>query len=193
MSCTNYSFSKFKLSLGAAGALSILAGLVMIDDSLDNKEYNHHLGTALFILGWIKIAYIVSLDEKDELKCDLFVKRGIPAILTLLSAGFAQSQVKKGGVLNAISGLTPFMLAWILFTTMIIETSSNNIHESKSTLRMLLYGGFAVIAASMLILFYNRKFNFITGKWDGKARTYSMGLPLFTIGWIMVILGIAIC
>lgn len=192
--CFNISLNKNKFWYASAGAVLLTIGLLREDHRLDSasaatKGRWSYAGTGLFVLGWLLIAFAVSLDADGVYSVEYATKRGLPAIGVLIAALWAQHQVKKGGMRAAMMGLVPFMLMWGIFIGMVIWTS--DVYSQETLIKGIV--GTLLIIASMMVLFTKRRYNVMTGGFDGPGDVYNMGLPMFVLGWVLVVLTISEC
>ena len=192
--CFNISLNKNKFWYASAGAVLLTIGLLQADHRLDSasaatKGQTSYTGTVFFVLGWLLIAFAVSLDADGVYSVEYATKRGLAAIGVLIAAVWAQNQVIKGGTRAIMMGLIPFMIMWGIFIGMVIWTSDAYSQE------ILIKGivGTLLIIASMMVLFTKRRYNFMTGGFDGPSDVYNIGLPMFVLGWVLVVLTISEC
>jgi hypothetical protein len=189
--CSNLNLNKELLAGTVGAAVLIIMGVVEVDHLLDKKDMStSKLGVSLFTLGWIFMAVLVSV-QQDTGKFDwnLLLKRGLPALVVFAAAMISQNMMKKGGKGMMMGGMTLFVASWGLFSSMLIYTNKTQ----RKHREVLIYGGAALINVSMVALFLNREYNAMSGKWDGPGNVYGMGLPMFTLGWIAVCVGISLC
>jgi len=191
MVCSQITINKSMLAAMIAVSFVIIVGAVEMDHFLDNKQTKPHpLGLALTVLGYTMFSMLVSVNQTTH-KFDMnwFVKRGIPALVVGLASIVAQRMNAIPGFGSSVGGFFISLSAWGLLSSMLVFSTSKHRRERL----WLYYGGASFINVSMIALFMNRKYNAMTGRWDGPQNVFGMGLPLLTMGWMAISAGLALC
>lgn len=191
MSCDNMYLNKQLLAASVGASVLIIIGVVETDHFLDKGNTStSKVGLTMFTLGWVLMATLVSIHPlTGKFDWNLFLKRGLPALVVFAAAIVAQNMMKKGDKSSLMGGLVLFATSWGLFSSMLIYTEKTRRKERM----VLIYGGAVAIVTSMLALMVNRQYNALSGKWDGPGNVFGMGLPVFTLGWVAVCVGISLC
>jgi len=134
-------------------------GIIFVDHNLDNNINGNLLGSILFAIGWVYIAFTVSLNKDNVFSTKMFIRRGIPALLILVSATWAQNVViNTKNVENRFTyvitrGGMPFMAMWMLFTSLMVYSGDND-KKYRAEKRLYFFGGFALIALGMMFFIF---------------------------------------
>lgn len=190
MSCNALNIDKHYLAAMIGASMVVTIGMVESEHFLDKRKKGHSkIGLAMSSLGWLLIATLVSIDRKTrKFKLDLFLKRGLPALLIYVMGQVVHRMLQKGkSSILLSSGL--FIASWGLFSAMLVHTETSQKQERMA----LIYGGAGLINMAMIALYLNRRYNTLSGKWDGPQNVFSMGLPVFTLGWVSLSIGFSLC
>jgi hypothetical protein len=196
-------------------ALMIISAVILTDSHMD-RGLKTVWGPALFVLGWLLLAFLVapttfeedkpngSKGPKDEGSTDSYAtwdwKKalyiGIPAVLVMVAAMSAQKAISTG--YSAMMKLMVlFALAWLLFGFSLgVDIKKNDKGDQKVDVDWYRSGWSMVsgmlIVVAMYILFHTRKLNIKDGgQLTGNPQTFTPGLPLFTLGWVGIMIGMS--
>lgn len=162
-----------KFCYGSIGALLVIAGVVLKNslEQLDMEDGKNleSAGMISFIIGWLIIAYAISLDKSGRLSAN---PKTLIVFMSALGIVIAVMQMKKFmGEKKTPPMVYPavFVIAWLVLGYM-----------AGSNFSMSMLGVFAavlVLISMMLALPWQRKNCIVDGP----------GLPLFVIGWVVLI------
>lgn len=190
MSCNALNIDKHYLVAMIGASIVVTIGMVESEHFLDKQKKGHNkIGLTMSGLGWLLIATLVSINRKTrKFDLNLFFKRGLPALLVFAIGQVVHKMLQKGkSSILLSSGM--FISSWALFSAMLVHTESTKKKERMA----LIYGGAGLINMAMIALYLNRRYNTLTGKWDGPQNVFSMGLPVYTLGWVSLSLGFSLC
>lgn len=191
MVCSKININKSMLSSMIAVSFVIIVGAVEMDHFLDKTSTKPHiLGIGMSILGYVLFSVLASINQTTH-KFDMkwFVKRGLPVLVVGGSAIISQRMNAHPSFGASVGGLIISLSSWGLLASMLVF--SNPMHRRERL--WLYYGGAILINVSMIALFMNRKYNSLTGKWDGQQNVFGMGLPMLTMGWLSISAGMSLC
>ena len=192
MTCSKIYINKRMLAASLVTVFLIIIGSVEMEHFLDKKGNTRSsiIGTAMTTIGYGLLAVLVSVDETThKLNSKYFVKRGLPVLFVGAMALASNKMNAKPGMIYSIGGFSLQSASWALLASMM--TFSTDKHRTERL--WLYYGGAVVINASTLGLFMNRKYNAISGNWDGPENVFGLGLPLLTGGWLAFAVGMSLC
>jgi hypothetical protein len=196
MSCSTLNINKSLLAAAVGASVLIVIGNVEINHYLDKQGAGlNKVGLAILFLGWVLLSILVSTNKQTgKFDHSLFLKKGLPALVVFAAAIVSHKLMEQGGGMKMVGASGLYLAAWVLFASMLVhaDTSSSSVSQKKEK-GLLIYGGAALINVSMLALNVNRKYNGLTGKWDGPENVFGMGLPLLMLGWVSVCMGISLC
>ena len=153
---------------------SIAAGLVVFGvvtkNSFEQLGFPNHpigkpLGMGMFIMGWIYIAYILSMNKPNKL---LFI---LPSIAIVIAVMMMKTYMVKKQDPPMIFPLI-FAISWI-----ILGLNVGN-HLSGNQKYIGLFASLLVLVSMMKILPFQRKNDIVDGP----------GQPLFVIAWVIFII-----
>ena len=182
---------KYKGAVGLLGAVTIIGGVLISDNAFDQGLPKTLWGPALFIVGWILVA--MSFIGRKWQKTDLWKLLG--AILVAVSAMVVQAVLTSGKVtwLKILGSGAFFMLAWGLLSTALSFDDQGKFRTNKA---LWAYLGGLLVVAGMVVLKTNQKKDIChllgQGPEGTRTRVYTSGLPMFTLGWVSIILASAL-
>lgn len=155
-----------KLFTQTAGASMMILSGVVVKNSLEQAKiksvYGKVLGMALFAIGWMYMAHVLSKGRKSKMK---FV---VPCLAILLSVIAMKQNLLKGKAKMAL-GLV-FGLSWVLLGLFVGE------HKLGYTKYSGIVASLFVLASMMVMLPMQRKRGVVDGA----------GMPLFTLAFVIV-------
>lgn len=167
-----------------AGAAMVILGVALKNGGEQAGRDDSVLGPILFIAGWLAVAYGMSMTGTSH---KLYRnKKGNAALLAaamIVGAVFAMKAIKKGTMSDKWQPLAPvlFVGGWLLmgYLGSLNNNSSlswSNVNRDKA---MWAVPGVALVLSSMMgVLPYERK----------ERITDTMGMPMFSWGWMFVII-----
>lgn len=192
MSCSALNVNKSLFTASVGASVLIIIGNVEMNHFLDKQGTGYNkVGLVMLLLGWVIMAILVSTSQSTgKFDHSLFLKKGLPALVVFAAALVSHKIVESGGGMNMLGAFGLYLASWVLFASML---TSGQTTSSKNERNLLIWGGMALINVAMVVLFVNRKYNGLTGAWDGPENVFGMGLPLLMLGWVSVCMGISLC
>jgi len=147
------------------------------------------IGIGISLLGYTLLTFIVSIDQTThKMNKEYFLKRGLPTILvfiiTILSINLGTKSLRTN-----LMGLFSETVSLIFLASMLTFSTEKYRKERL----WLYYGGISLIVSSKIALSMNRRYNTLTGRWDGPENVFGMGLPMLATGWFCISLGLSLC
>ena len=143
---------------------------VVIKNSSEQLGFPNHpiakpVGMGMFVMGWIYVAYILSINKPNKL---MFILPSVGIVIAVMM--MKQYMVKK---------LTPPMVFPLIFALswIILGLSVGN-HLSGNQKYIGLFASFLVLLSMMQMLPFQRTNNIVDGP----------GMPLFVIAWVIFII-----
>lgn len=169
--------------------LLILVGVIMVDNGLDNGTTTR-IGPLLFGAGWLLVALTVSMEKGTyQPSWNQFLQKGLPALIVLAAASYAQTAMTRGVKPFMLAGVA-FMLAWAYFAlTNSFDGGFLTGWQPKQA--GLLFLGASLVVVGMGSLTLNRRFSVFTGTLSGPSNVFNLGMPAFVIGWVLILVGLA--
>jgi hypothetical protein len=167
--------------LCALSTIIIISGQICANRDVDNSR-NCVIGNIVYILGWIFLIIISTLDQNFKYR-NQNMSIGGSAILVLATEMFSQTLINnKNQLSHRMMGTFLTFLAWTAFATTI--SNKNGKYNSKRALYA--YIGIILINSGKVVLMSDRGFD------NPICNTYSFGLPLITLGWVLIIVSLSI-
>ena len=193
MVCSKININKSMLAASIVTVFLIIIGSVELDHFLD-KNYKSKrpsiVGIVMTVIGYGLLSVLVSVDQNThKFSTHYFIKRGLPTLLVGSMAIVSHKMNAIDGFIYSIGGFSLSVASWALLSSMMIFSTKKHRKERI----WLYYGGATAINTSTLALFMNRKYNALTGRWDGPENVFGMGLPLLTGGWLSFAVGMSLC
>lgn len=189
-------FNKQRLVLTAIPTMAIISGMLTSDAALD-KGGQFNCGGMVFSGGWILLAMTLMLKPEngtlkfEASKANLY--RAGAALLVMLSANYAQGSLSSQSSAHFRTSSMFFMMSWALFVlTLGYDFDTGNFHKRRLTLAAL--GGILILSGMGVLTLRDRKFN-VNSSMSGQlseGNVYGPGMPMFTLGWVLIVLSIAI-
>ena len=171
----NLILDQTKLLQSSLSGLMVILGVVLKNSSEQLKQQTSILGPLLFVCGWLLNSFSVS--GKFPFNAG---NRGIiayVAALTIVLSVFVIKSSKKSPPTLAKFG---FIGGWLLYAYAIAVNNNLSINMSRGLYSFL--GAISVLISMMILLPNQRKLGIVDG----------FGMPLFTIGWVLISLGISL-
>ncbi len=175
---------EYRYLVGTIGATLVVSGVIVTDHALDHNTTNP-AGSLLFILGWMLVALSITNFTVDWKKLGA-------TIFVVIAAITAQYGLTNNNINFIILGGILFVISWYLLAFVISYDETNKkIDWQKGKFAFI---GATLILISMMILMNDRKHSiyYILRGVKGTRGLYSFGLPLFTLGWILIMLATSI-
>ena len=143
---------------------------VVTKNSFEQLGFPNHpigkpVGMGMFVMGWIYVAYILSINKPNKL---MFIFPSVGIVIAVMM--MKQYMVKKQTPPMVFPLI--FALSWI-----ILGLGTGN-HLSGNEKYLGLFASFLVLLSMMKILPFQRTNNIVDGP----------GLPLFVIAWVILIM-----
>ena len=158
--------NNFLLTQTSLAALGVIFGVVLKNSAnllKENKELAINIGTLFFVGGWAYAAYILSYERQNKLP---YI---VPSIAILITAMLMRYNTDIGQQSPAYLPII-FALSWIILGYFV------GIHVNQGAL-LGLFASTLVLVSMMYSL----------PKQRALCMTDGIGMPLFTIAWVIII------
>jgi hypothetical protein len=192
----NYDFSSARGALAISSAVMIIFGFLLTENYFDESMsfLLLVLGLLLYVGGWVGISVVASAKD-DFLRTFSYEKQGIVSLVVMITSlmtivPIVMPQLFDYKNVFVYGGFLLLVAAWIGFC---VANSHISGTFDKTKFGYLFSGAFLIVVG-IVILFRYRKFRVETLSPTndiGKVAVYNPGLVLFTIGWVLVVMGIA--
>lgn len=172
-------------------AFLVVSGVVLTDRAVDLGQKSW-IGPMMFMLGWGGIAALSAFQASSESEATATSAWPAPTFVAvgvmLIAMGAQGIMLKSRDMRSHGASLLAFFLAWCGYAVALSFRTG-----SFEPVRFG-FGIFAavVIPVAMVALAKDRRFDMKVGKpVPTRGHAFGMGLPMLTIGWISVVLGIS--
>lgn len=188
-----------RLILTTIPVLVIVGGVLYSDAALDKGD-SSNCGGFVFAGGWILLAlslFLRPVQSGGNAFRLVFDKSNLykvgAAALVAFAAMFAQRALVNRSEGQMKSAALLFVAAWLLFALTIgYDNNTGKFHKKKLVLAVL--GALLISGGMGFLQGRDRKYNMMTVQTGqlSEGNVYGPGLPMFTLGWVLVILAISI-
>tara|TARA_B110000261_G_C13055071_1_gene345807 strand:+ start:498 stop:968 length:471 start_codon:yes stop_codon:yes gene_type:complete len=149
-------------------ATMVICGVILTNSieqiGMSNNPIGRALGMLLFVIGWVYIAYVFSINKNNKLL--LFV---LPSLGVVVSVMMMKKYMEQGVEIPSSLPML-FVVSWIVFG----YATGNHLLGYKKYIGII--ASCMVISSMMKLLPYKREMNMVDG------------LPMFVMTWVIFIL-----
>jgi hypothetical protein len=190
-----YSRERFILTLIPT---ALIVGGVLVSDAALDKGGEHNCGWLIFAGGWLMLALtLMTKINPDGYWKIHFTKentyKALGAVTVMASAIFAQRALVKRDPAQIKSAMILFMLSWALFALLLgYDFEKGKFNRTKLLLAGT--GAFFIVSSMAILTLKDRKYSVqaIQNEQFNTGNVFSFGLPLFTLGWVLIIMSISV-